>query len=601
MRILVRSALLSAIVMLAACSGGSGGGGGGGTGSTPNPPAPGPSPTNTSLTGALVSENFTNDASHASARFNGVTVLETAAESETLTFRYDASSGSYTVSQGSRSQTFRSQDRTAITGQLSIYQRTSGNTTDTLSITRPGNSDTRYTYVGGGFWERAVQGSNSVTGSIDAFTYGVETPDAALPRSGSAGFDVTLLGIVATPGENEAIAASGTGSLIVDFASGHIDTNGNMIFTRPSTGSIFSSGYWNGSGTVSSNANLFGGTMTVLGFGRLDGGFKGRFYGPGSEEVGAAFWGRNNSDGSVISGTLLGRLDPDAVTLNRLAELDSDTQFIVPGSAVSYELDAAGNIVASGADRHFQSFEGSTAQIDFTAATNSYAVKNQSAGSWDNPSPNYIELSFDDSDRLATQSDARFTSYRQTLSDGSVADIRLYKPDDTNPELALSYTSFIEINLTTPPEANGNITHRESYVPFGLRTPQDQVPHVGTATYSGVVYGTGLTYRPDQSGPNTLYTLSGTSLLTIDFAAVINSLQLSITGVDTGGNNTDFGTFAFNIQNSNGELNGSGDQRTFSGFLFGPAAEEFGGTFKIRDIDGDVWGELTGVTVGKQN
>jgi hypothetical protein len=145
-------AALAAGLVLSACSGGGGGGGIGsaagsapGTGTAPAPsPAPTPTPTpNTSLLALNSSETFTNDGATAMATFptTGATQTVTVATAP-ISVAYDATARSYTITSGSRSQTFLPSDRDAATStaQLTMFKRSAGNKTDALALTAIGTS-----------------------------------------------------------------------------------------------------------------------------------------------------------------------------------------------------------------------------------------------------------------------------------------------------------------------------------------------------------------------------------------------------------------------------------------------------------------------------
>ncbi len=195
-------AALAACALLSACSGGGGGGIGGapapttgGTSPTPSPgPAPTPTPTpaptpNTSLLALTNSETFATDGTAVSASYPSTGAGTVTAGSPTIAVAYDAANGSYTVTSGSRSQSFRPTDKDAAnsSAQLTVFQRTTGDVTDSLTLTNTGTSGAyRYQYVGGGFWQQTRRSNNAAAGTVDAFTYGVRTPATAVPRTGSA-------------------------------------------------------------------------------------------------------------------------------------------------------------------------------------------------------------------------------------------------------------------------------------------------------------------------------------------------------------------------------------------------------------------------------
>lgn len=613
---------MSALVLLAsACSGGGASGGGAGGGVGPISPAPGPggsptptpSPTqtNSSLADLQFSETFSSNATQAAARYDASGTGAGTASASGLTVSYDAASRSYTLVNGARSQTFAQSHVIQNSPTATVYRRTSGAVTDTLTMTRPGTAGSlTYQYVGGGFWERGTSNASgtAVDGSVDAFTYGVETPDAALARTGHAGFAVDLLGVLSSRSEGEPNAMRGTGSLIVDFASGRIDTNGRFDLSRPSTGASGYGGAWTGRGQLSSSNNLFAGDFTIASFQRMSGGFDGRFYGPAAQEVGAAFWARA-ANGDVAAGALLGRRSSSVQSGNVLAEISSDTAFVSRSAFASYQTGPSG--VPRVNDRPlFTAGAGSTAWVDYNAAAASYTIRVQRIEVGGSASASYDSFTLGAADQLATQNDARFTLYRKVMADGSVAEIKLYRPVGANTELVLRYLSFASIETRSPVGGDGLTTVRNSYVPFGYATPQNQIPIVGTASYNGVLYGTGLEYPNGygSSGTNTLYTLTGTARFEIDFSSNRGTMRLSPTGTDVAtGATRSFGDFDFALSGLGSELRGSVGGgiviSDFNGQFFGPRAEEIGGAFSIRyqNPQATRWTELSGIAIGRQN
>ncbi len=614
---ILRVSAMSALVLLAsACSsGGAGGGGVGpispapGPGGSPTPgPSPSPSPTNSSLADLQFSETFSSNASQAAARYDASGTGVGTASASNLTVSYDAASRSYTIANGARSQTFAQSHVIQNAPTATVYRRTSGNVTDTLTMTRPGTSGSlTYQYVGGGFWERAISSASAVDGSIDAFTYGVETPDTALARTGNAGFAVDLLGVLSSRSEGEPNAMRGTGSLIVDFASGRIDTTGRFDLSRPSTGSSGYGGAWSGRGQLSSSSNLFSGEFTILSFRQMAGSFDGRFYGPAAQEVGAAFWARA-ADGDVAAGALLGRRDPSVVSGKKLSEIDSDTAFVSRSAFTSYELGASG-VPRVNEQLRYTGGAGSTAWVDYNAAAANYTIRVQRIEVGGSSSAAYDSFTVGATDQLATQNDARFTLYRKTLADGTVADIKLYRPVGANTELALSYLSFASIEARSPVGGDGLTTVRNSYVPFGYATPQNQIPIVGTASYNGVLYGNGIEYAFAYApGGTNLYNLTGTARFEIDFGSNRGTLRLSPVGTDVAtGATKSFGNFDFALNRFGSDLRGSVGGgiviSDFNGLFYGPRAEEVGGVFWMRyqNPEATRWTELTGIAIGKQN
>jgi hypothetical protein len=309
MRLVSLLAIATVSLMVAGC------GGGGGVGSTPTPPAPSPpsppppppppSPPNTSLINLTSSESFVNDAASGSANFpksgSGQTATAAAA---TVSIAFDLATKGYTITAGGRTQTFLPADidNAQSNAGVTVFVKRNGSTTDSLTLTKPGTSG-RFTYefVGGGYWQRTVDGSTAVSGNFDAFSYGIVTPAAGVPRTGTAVYSVDLLAAETIP--NDVVGLTGQGKLAIDLGSGRIVLRGTI--DNPAA---FQAGAFSASALLSSTANAFNGTITLTGLGVPDfsGALNGRFFGPAAQEVGAAF-GATNAQGNAIAGSIIGR------------------------------------------------------------------------------------------------------------------------------------------------------------------------------------------------------------------------------------------------------------------------------------------------------
>ena len=298
-------ALAAACASLAAC-----GGGGDGVASTPTPPAPPPAP-NTSLLAPLGTETFVNDATTGNVNYPKTDEYGTATSGpSTLTISYDAPSSRYTVSTTGRSQTFTSSniDTALSNAQIAVYKKVNGKVTDTLTLTKPGTSGAlTYKYVGAGFWQQTTDGSTAVSGTLDSFTYGVKTPDASVPRTGNASYSIDLLGTMAWG--DTLMALRGNGTMTVDFAASNLNFTGNYYETNANTGGTNGPNQFGGAANLSTSANALSGKLF------LHNGFTppmvadltGRFYGPGAEEVGAA-WNYADPISKIAgTGTITGR------------------------------------------------------------------------------------------------------------------------------------------------------------------------------------------------------------------------------------------------------------------------------------------------------
>jgi hypothetical protein len=170
-------------------------------------------------------------------------------------------------------------------------------------------------YAQWGAWSnRANQPPNSGTlPSPAAFVFGYETPQSAMPASGSAVFsgergDVRASIYKPVNGEIQYASTSGTPSIFVNFGSGAIAGN----FTQMSA----ANGPWNDvafSGNIATGTNKFSGptnaasspggpmSLSASATGHIDG----AFYGPAAQSLGAV-WSLSDGTGSAIGTVVAG-------------------------------------------------------------------------------------------------------------------------------------------------------------------------------------------------------------------------------------------------------------------------------------------------------
>jgi len=567
---------MSACVLLTAC----GGSGGGGVASTPTPPsAPSPSPSpNTSLFAPLTSESFANDAATGSATFAGITMPGSAA-STPLTVSYNATAGSYTVATNGRSQTWGVSSQTAGTAQTSDYRVTKGDTDDILTLTKPGTSGPlTYQYVGGGFWQRSVNAGNSVSGSFDAFTYGVPTPDAARPRTGQASYDVTLLGTMATASWPYPLALSGSGLLVADFANGKVTSAGTLrgTDTGGTNATIYGDVPFASSATIGSTGTFNG--LFNFADATMKGDINGRFYGPNAEEVGAVF----NATGTSAS-------TPNATSPN-----------VAVGAIIGRRASTAVND-SFDAINVGQLLNGDTARLAFTgSAATSLTINDSSTGSIaaivlpassDAPGGLYA---------LATPSRAA-GFYKFQYDNGGRYDgyayggVSQYGEADYN--IAVSSDQGLKyVKAGRWYSVVGNKYTFDDYT-FGFTTPDAAVPRSGTGGYAVNVYGSVANVTDNRVKPFTGY---GSLLVNFATGAVETTGSFTALGPETPINGGFSGTATIasgrNAFSGSFSLSGigaySGD---WLGRFYGPAAQEVGAVFKTTGPNGSV---ATGTLAG---
>ncbi|WEK47375.1 MAG: hypothetical protein P0Y56_03560 [Candidatus Andeanibacterium colombiense] len=293
---------------------------------TPTPGTPTPTPaTNDDLIGPLVSDSFKNVAGEmAVTKLGGTSQPAATASKPTLALTYDAASNTYTLTVGGRSKTFAPGDLSAAksTSQAAVYEISAGGVTDTLTLTKPGTSGRfTYQYVGGAFWQRVDTAAH--TAFVDVAAYGIQTPNASVPRAGSASYAVDVMGYETRRDGKAVNTLSGSGQLDVDFAKGIVVTSGT--FASPDSGPI----EFDGKATLSSNANGFTGVFSFYDYEHFTGTLEGRFYGPAAQEVGAVVNTQDNK-GDAMVGVIIGRKD---------STLGTNSSFVAPDHSQFFTAD----------------------------------------------------------------------------------------------------------------------------------------------------------------------------------------------------------------------------------------------------------------------
>jgi hypothetical protein len=501
---------------------------------------------------------------------------------------YDAASQTYTITAAPVGDAPRTQswgpaerDAAANTSRLAVYSKAStsalGNLTDTLTLSQPGTAGLsfRYTYVGGGLWDRRLlinQSTGQNTRTFDSFVYGHPTGAAAVPRSGTGSYLFDLYGRAMTRTQFGTFV--GTGTLVADFAAGGLSLTGAGTMTRDgrTSGAALTIG---GTGTIAAAGNAIGGTLTlnvpVVGIpdpldGFYSGPFSGQFFGPTAQEVGGAFRLSGGVSAGVATGFFMGRaLDTTATSLQQLTSLGKLNGIT---TAVSWETPGSYSAEppVTATSRH----------VDLIGAGSApYAFPNGDV---------YLvnTIAFLPEDKVSAQSDGRFTTFRVT--DGATTyTLRAYRPGPTNDQLVLSYVSYYDFQRAQTFGCTPCTTRYTEYnIVAGMRTDPTTLPRSGFATYNGLIFGRDADYS-----------LSGTAQLIANFGAdeLTGTLSPVVTVLLSGSTFTpnaivlnpgliprvgpvDSGTNALIVGTFKGP--GAGN---YSAAFYGPAAEELGMVF----------------------
>lgn len=581
---------LMACVLLGACGSGGGGvasagsnpPGGGGTGGTPTPA---PAPTNASISGLTVSQTFAGPAATTTTTINSNPALVANATSarSTLQVRYDAGTRSYTVETQGRSQSFAPTDaRPAAASGETVYAKTDGSVRDYLTlVTTPYSGNTPNRYVGLGYWQRNTVSPSRQDTTFDSFVYGLETPAASVPRSGTASYLTDTLGFVTTPGKVPR-AFTGSGTFDVDLTLGVFAARASVLeydLTSPETRSGGGIEYLAGGKLTSGND--FAGNFTYGGIDtRASGTVQGRFFGPGTEELGATF-SADNAAGAAVTGSFTGQRSAGGARSNlSLVNLTGDQLFYVRESSYTLQNGAGGVSFANTYQGIAQMTLRPDGGVSFTGAVS-----------------NIPNGSFTAADRVA-DGRANFTTYAGMV-DSKPARLSLYRPGTANPELQLTYASF---GIWEGGSTSGyGAFNGKAYRAYGIETPRDLLSRrTGTAAYSGVVYATGV------RGGGGEFDVGGTSRFAVDFGAQRFSGALTLT--DKAANAAEIGTWTFADSLSYGLpintalRNGTEAQGTIVPSLYGPDGEEIAASFLIqRDTQTPANAlVITGATVAKR-
>jgi hypothetical protein len=497
----------------------------------------------------------------------------------TAVISYDATTQGYTLTVNGRTQIFlpTERDSTLSTTQLTVFKKVNGSTTDTLTLTKPGPSGRfTYKYVGGAFWQRTITGNSSIAGSLDAFAYGVTTPDTALPRTGRVDYTVDLIGTETTSGNVYGIV--GQGVTQVDFARGSLVTHGT------SSAAITGTARFSSEALLSSSANSFAGTFRFDDFGVFQGSLNGQFYGPAAEELGAAF-AASETSGRVVVGALIGR--GTAVSTTNATVTSPTVNEFYTADAVRLTTTLQGT---SGYNNNGETFSGSAVAteapvVNYDASTSAYTVI----------APDRSQY-FSGSNSIGSVREELTTTTPQTTPQGYPY------PLFAN----LQYVKSMRWTMAT--SAADSARYRIENFVFGAATPDAALPRTGGT----LGYDIGLTGTlADKNFPN-LGNLIGFGQLKADFATgtltatgqVIAAEDYIMSGRARGQAGGNFSSTAAIASTANSfagtiAIDGLGAYSgTLNGRFYGPAAEEVGGAFAATD---GVGGVMAGTFVGGQN
>jgi hypothetical protein len=483
-------------------------------------------------------------------------------QAQDLIINYDATLRSYTVIAPDRSGYF---DGT-----------TSPGTFDDTTPTGP----VSLSHVASRMWRRnePVVGGNSRY-TFEPFLFGHTTSASSLPRTGRAGYAVTVTGMAADNDFPNLARLTGWGALYADFAAGTLTGEGQVRYTEDYqiAGSYSQGqrvGQFSTTSAITSNSSDFSGTITFTGMGAYSGGLRGSFFGPNAEEIGAAFSATDGAGGALV-GTLLGLQDNAATAAPEpLAGLTRPTDI----SYYEWVNRAAKHQVTG---------------IEVNSASGIYTVNLKDTGVVGGP---IYQVAINPANQTTSDPTSPFNAYTGTFQ-SDPAQLRLLKPPSINPSINLTYTSLATV--VTPTPVNGKPLDYRHYIAFGVRTPDLNRPISGTATYDGIAIGSGQTGRGALATP---YEVQGAVSLVANFGTNSITSTLNLTGTSLkDGSVITFPEFKTSGETAHGDFTAQRgvDGLYMRGSFYGPNAQEFGGLFSVTQGDGASTIELSGAMAGK--
>ncbi|WP_226698940.1 transferrin-binding protein-like solute binding protein [Qipengyuania gaetbuli] len=455
-----------------------------------------------------------------------------------------------------------------------VYVKRSGDRTDSLTLTRPGTSGPlTYRYVGSAFWQRTNIGTTTASGSIDAFVYGIPTKDADVPRTGSANYDIDLIGAMTDFSAIRGLAGGGTAS--VDFGTGNIIIIGKMDLIAD--GRSIETIDFSSNATLSSSANSFSGDFVFTQFQNFNGTLQGKLFGPAGEEIGAS-WSASDSTGRVATGTIMGRRGTADTSNGTFATpLTKSETFSTTEAVMTFKFDnQLGSNFERGDFRDIAVTNGPFT-IRYDADTNRYIYRGTG---------------------LAETYDANIAQF---INLGPTKQVEFSRSATENQILGNAF-NYVASNYLLVRE--GDNFRLNAFV-FGFPTVFNDIPTTGTASYLVRVDGQAAdnAYRNPMviSGTGELLVEFGTGKLTAnvpinyaEWATASGIFSETATGNWIWDGQIAAGRNEFNgtvTMTGIGDYSGSG-----KGQFFGPGARELGGSFTAtRDADGMAIGTFKGV------
>lgn len=537
---------------------------------------PWPIPINPRLDQLTQSEEFLAHSSSATAvyPFQGTSPIFPI--DRQLTVKFDGATGNYTVSvptsaelpAATASFAPSSRDAAASDAVANVFRTGTASNGDTLRLTVAGSAGRFGTrYVAGGLWQNTRTTGGIELNRLEGFTYGIRTPGVQVPRTTALTYGMGFELLHATPEGLRPIA--GTGQLTIDWAAQRITGRGTTFIRGPLDNGVPSLqlGSFEIGGSAGSGANVIFGSLQSSDniFGGFGAFFNGYFYGPAANEFGLSLDSNTGGDAPRRgAGYGVGVLGAPAPEIETLAALRGPASIDRWGNGIDYrEIAQQPGTFGQGVfltDFGRVRLLPATGTLDFAGAQ----------------MPGHAAAIVTDADRVAAESNARFTTYRVTAPGGTTT-WRRYNGGSGNDQLALSYASFALLDF-----AGSDGTRGERAFLFGLATPAQGLPRTGTGVFQSVVYGAAV--GTGATGQDR-FTLGGTAQVNVDWAAsaFTASFDINATNLRTSLSASLPATMASGSADRSGlfgSLSG-GATGFFSGRFFGPDARELGATFGV--------------------
>jgi hypothetical protein len=215
---------------------------------------------------------------------------------------YDPVAGTYVVRDtGSltTTATFGPSSLISSAGNFSTYG------TPTNSFRRlnqsPSNTLIALTYVDYGQWRPTSTAGGTTSVNDTYLVWGSRTPNASIPRTGSAAYSTVVDGTFVN--KDGAYAVNGSGTFTANFLGSSINYSQTATGTKEVGTGTITFGTMTGAGSINFRSGVFNGTGVADAEGyKMD--LTGNFYGPAADEIGGLF--RITGNGGNGQGAIVG-------------------------------------------------------------------------------------------------------------------------------------------------------------------------------------------------------------------------------------------------------------------------------------------------------